>query len=171
MTRTATLWRASGLTLSPQSILAPTACLWLWSLTGGSHPLEQHWEVCRSHGTEQLQYRLPRGAEFHVGAKSCAEEGSHCARAGTNGSRHLIRPSVEPSFLRCESPKPRPLLELSRAPGESLHATAPPSLIIPRPTGRARLSHFFLRRLLEAGFLPEIASYLTTNFAAAVVEH
>lgn len=34
---------------------APTACLWLWSLTGGSHPLEQRGQVGGSHGPQELE--------------------------------------------------------------------------------------------------------------------
>lgn len=123
-TSTATPWKASGLTLSPQGqdpqhILAPTAWLWLWSLTGSSHPLQKRWEVCRSHRTEQLQYCEPRGAEFHVG-ESRSAEGSHCAYAGRGRFRHPIRPGVEPASLGYQNPKPRLLLGVLTCSWDSL---------------------------------------------------
>lgn len=60
---------------------------------------------------------------------------------------------VEPAFLGCESPKPRPLGVLR---GAGNPYTEPPSSF---PfASSARLSHFFFRRLPQADSFPEVAS-------------
>ena len=97
----------------PRHILAPTACAWRWSLTGSSHPLNQRWEVCRSHRTQQLQDCSPSRAEFHVEAQNSAGEGSQRARAGRDRSPRQIR-------RRGTRPRPpRAAKSLSPAPSSS----------------------------------------------------